>query len=122
MVDRRLTFDSLKTNYGDCYSTTTGKFTCIYSGLYFFALSLIKERANHSIENMAYCYIYKNDKKLMYTQTDPRDDDTDNGSYETSAFLVVHLNQGDKVYVGWCSGQTSINEHSSFSGFLLQSD
>lgn len=122
MVDRTLTFDFLRTNYGDCYSTTTGKFTCSYSGLYFFALSLIKERANHSIAYLASCYIYKNGIPQMFIETDPRDDETDNGSYETSAFIVVHLNQGDTVYAGSCSKQSSINKHSSFSGFLLQSD
>ena len=113
---------SLKTNYGNGYSTSTGKFTCYYPGLYFFALSLIKERAAHFDADMAYCHIYKSGSSLIYTITDPRDDDTDNGSYETSAFIVVHLNRGDTVYVGGCSGSTSINGHSSFSGFLLKSD
>ena len=122
VVSGVLKFDSIKTNYGNRYSTSTGKFTCNHAGLYFFALSLIKERAAHSTADMAYCYIMKNTSNLIYTQTDPRDDDTDNGSYETSAFIVVHLNSGDTVYAGGCTATDHLNSYSSFSGVLLRAD
>ena len=112
----------MKSNYGNGYSAITGKFTCYYPGLYFFALSLIKERADHAHADLAVCWIYKNSNRMMKAYTDPNDDSTDYGAYEASTFFVVHLNRGDAVYVGGCTASGSINEYSSFSGFLLKSD
>ena len=68
---------------------------------------------------MISCYIYKNTSDLVLTAINPTDDDTDKGSYETSAFLVVHLSRGDQVYVK-CYDR--LDDYSSFSGFLVQSD
>ena len=70
---------------------------------------------------MVSCYIRKNGISLIGTITDPRDDDTDNGSYETSAFLVIHLSNGDTVDVGSCLA-TKLESLSSFTGFLLKAD
>ena len=122
MVSGILKFHSVKTNYGGGYSSSTGKFTCNHAGLYYFSLSLIKERANHTVADMAYCYIKKNSDSLIWTHTDPSDDDTDDGSYETSAFIVIHLTYGDNVYVGGCSSSSSLDGYSSFSGFLIRAD
>ena len=112
-------FDSVKTNYGSGYSPSTGKFTCSHPGLYYFSTSLIKYRDTTVIVDLIVCYIYKNLASLIETSTDPADDDTDKGSYETSAFITVHLSRGDQVYVK-CSGK--LEAWSSFSGFLIQSD
>ena len=114
-------FSYIKSNIGSRYSSSTGQFTCNYPGLYYFSVSLIKYRTDHSSADMVNCYIRKNNLNLVNTITDPRDDDTDNGSYETSAFLVIHLNRGETVDVGGCSA-TKLDSRSSFTGFLLKAD
>ena len=113
-------FDFIKTNYGSGYSSSTGKFTCSHPGLYYFSASLIKRRDTSNKVDFIRCYIYKNTAWQIETKTDPTDDDTDKGSYETSAFITVHLSRGDQVYVKCTSGKLS--SYSSFSGFLIQSD
>lgn len=115
-----LQFSSVKTNIGNRYSGSTGAFICGHPGLYFFALSLIKRRASSGTD-MVYCYIRKNGVNMIYTKIDPNDTYADNGSYGTSTFLVVHLSSGDTVDVGSCSLQRSIDNYSTFSGFLLKS-
>ena len=112
-------FTSVKENYGSGYSSSTGKFTCSHPGLYYFSTSLIKSRDYTHPVDMISCYIYKNTSDLVLTAINPTDDDTDKGSYETSAFLVVHLSRGDQVYVK-CYDR--LDDYSSFSGFLVQSD
>ena len=112
-------FYNEKTNYGSGYSSTTGKFTCSIPGLYFFSTSLIKLRDTTNKVDYINCYIKKNTSFLIQTNIDPADDDTDKGSYETSAFIVVHLSRGDQVYVA-CGEK--LEHYSSFSGFLIQSD
>ena len=113
-------FTSVKVNYGYGYSSSTGKFTCRYPGLYYFSTSLIKLRNTANPIDWIRCYIYKNTSSLVQTAIDPTDDDTDKGSYETSAFIVVHLSWGDQVYVKCDTG--TLDGASSFSGFLVQSD
>ena len=112
-------FYSVKNNYGSGYSSSTGKFTCSHPGLYYFSTSLIKPRTTPPVDRIL-CYIYKNTSSLVETFIDPTDDDTDKGTYETSAFIVVHLTLGDQVYVKCNVGKLSMD--SSFSGFLVQSD
>ena len=113
-------FDFVETNYGSGYSSSTGKFTCSHPGLYYFSTSLIKERTSSRQVDYINCYINKNNSFLIRTYIDPTDDDTDKGSYETSAFIVVHLSPGDQVYVKCQYGK--LNVHSSFSGFLIHYD
>ena len=115
-------FTNIKSNVGSRYSSSTGQFTCNLPGLYYFSVSLIKSREAHSASDMAHCALRKNGNRLVDTITDPRDDDTDNGSYETSAFLVIHLSSGETVDVGSCSSDTKLESRSSFTGFLLKSD
>ena len=111
-------FSSVKNNYGSGYSPSTGKFTCSHPGLYYFSASLIKYRSP-SVDLIG-CSILKNTTNLIDTHTDPNEAQADYGSYETSAFIVVHLSQGDQVYVKCTSG--GLDNYSSFSGFLIQSD
>ena len=114
-------FPSIKSNIGNRYSSSTGQFTCNYPGLYYFSVSLIKLRTDIVHAEMVSCSIRKNGINVVNTITDPRDDDTDNGSYETSAFLVIHLSSGETVNVGGCSA-TKLQSQSSFTGFLLKAD
>ena len=115
-----MTFDYVHTNYGSGYSSSTGKFTCSHPGLYYFSTSLIKLRDTTNKVDHISCYINKNTSTLVNTGIDPTDDDTDKGSYETSAFIAVHLFRGDQVYIGCGIGK--LGGYSSFSGFLIHSD
>ena len=117
-----LRFTDVKTNLGYRYSSSTGKFTCNHPGLYYFSLSLIKARQPTAVADWVSCFIRKNGIPMMFAAIDPTDDDTDNGTYETSAFLLVHLGNGDTVDVGICSVASSIDNTSSFTGFLLKAD
>ena len=120
LSDSVVQFDSVMTNYGSGYSSSTGNFTCSHPGLYYFSASLIKLRDINNKVDILRCFMYKNTAYLIETCTDPTDDDTDKGSYETSAFITVHLSRGDQVYVKCTLGK--LDYRSSFSGFLIQSD
>ena len=113
-------FTSVKENYGSGYSSSTGKFTCSHPGLYFFSTSLTE--FIEALHNPLYCYIHKNNATLIQTHTYIMEDNIKNigATYETSAFIVVHLSQGDQVYVNCTS--YFLYKCSSFSGFLVQSD
>ena len=114
-----LRFTSIKATYGSEYSTSTGIFTCRYPGLYFFSLSLIKRRDSDE-PDYVYCYIKMNGVNKIRTYIDPNDHYADHGSYGTSTSLVIRLAYGDRVNVGGCSAQDTIDQYSTFSGFLLK--
>ena len=116
-----LRFTSVKSNIGSGYASTTGVFTCKHPGLYYFSLSLIKQRAS-SKPNNVYCYIRKNGTYRIYTYINPGDRYADYGSYGTSVSLVIHLAAGDQIDIGGCSPDGTIFSLSTFSGFLLKAD
>ena len=61
-------FYSAKTNYGSGYSSSTRKFTCSHPGLYYFSVSLIKERDYYNIVDSVVCIIYENTVALISTK------------------------------------------------------
>ena len=119
-ISGTIRFTHVFTNIGRQYNTTTGVFTCQFSGLYAFTLTIFKDRG----ESLAYCKIRKNGSNIVSAFTDP-DSNSDNGLYSGTNSAVLHLVHGDKVDVGDCSYLTSIQSHddtSSFSGFLIKAD
>ena len=113
-------FTHVFTNIGGHYSTSTGVFTCQYSGLYAFTLTIIKEGGY----NRAYCKIRKNGSNIVLAWTD-LDSNSDGGFYSATNSMVLHLVHGDKVDVGRCSPIASIHSNwdtSSFSGFMIKAD
>ena len=113
-------FTRVITNIGGQYSTTTGVFTCQYSGLYAFTLNIMKQRGHDT----AYCKIRKNGSNIVVAWTEP-DSNSDGGYYSATNSAVLHLVQGDTVDVGFCSPIASIYSTtitSSFSGFLIKAD
>ena len=110
----------MESAYGNGFSSATGIFTCNQPGLYYFSSSLVKTRSYSTRIDQIICYMYKNSNRVTYTRTDPTDDDTDFGSYETSMFHITHLSFGDQVYIKCTSG--SLEVWSTFSGFLIVSD
>lgn len=105
------------------FDRLSGRFTCRYSGVYYFSLSLVKVKTPGKSYTSVTCAIFKNDVNTgAKAYTDPTDDDTDKGSYEGSAFVVLHLNKGDHVSLGDCSSASSLDASTSFSGFLINAD
>ena len=112
---RVVVFSSTRLNIGNHYSTSTGKFTCYYPGVYVFSLNLYKKTGASRV----YCYIRKNNS--WYAKADVPSE-SQSGFYESSASTIFHLNRGDTVDVGTCSNADDIDNATSFTGFLLKAD
>ena len=106
---------SLRLNIGNHYSTSTGKFTCYYPGVYVFSLNLYKR----SGASRVYCYIRKNGSDVALAEVPS---ESEIGIYESSASTILHLNRGDTVNVGSCYNADGIHWFTSFTGFLLKAD
>ena len=109
------------TNIGGHYSTTTGVFTCVYPGIYYFALHILRDSGS----TIAYCHIRKNGSNVVEVYSKPETASSD--SYDgTTNSVVLHLVGGDKVDLGGCSAistiQVNYDYDTTFSGFLLKAD
>ena len=108
-----LIFPETKLNIGNDYDTTTGQFTCRYPGIYVFSVNLYCSDAGNRVK----CHIMKNRGTVSFANTP---------SFakwlEGSGSTIVHLELGDKVYVGSCVGADNILDRTTFNGFLLQAD
>ena len=115
-----MTFSKVLTNIENRYNNITGEFTCNRPGLYYFSLSLSKARTSGRVYDRIWCHIRKNGNDMIRAWLDPTDDTTDDGGYEASNFLLLHLNVGDIVDVGNCQRDTpAYGTDSSFTGFLV---
>ena len=110
-------FSYVQTNIGGNYNATSGQYTCPYSGIYIFFLSLYKS----SKVNNAYCRIKRNTSVIGYAYAYGGSHNA-GGTDEGSTTLIVRLAAGDVVYIGDCTGANTINEYSRFSGSLLKAD
>ena len=106
-------FEFATLNIGYHYSTTTGKYTCYYPGIYVFSLNLYKKTG----ANRVYCYIRKNGSVFAMAIVQ-----SESEYGESSASTVLRLARGDTVDVGSCLNPSFINSHTSFIGFLLKAD
>ena len=103
-------------NIGGHYSTTTGRYTCYYPGIYVFSLNLYKgSRASGEV----YCDIRKNGSNVALANVP---NEGVYGYYESSASTVLRLARGDTVDVGSCNNPSNIHKYTSFIGFLLKAD
>ena len=109
-----LIFQSTRTNIGNHYDNTTGKFIAQYAGIYVFILNLYKFTGADRV----YCYIRKNGNAVSLAFFPPESERIS----ENSGSTVVHLDPGDKVDVGGCANPSDISCYTSFIGFLLQAD
>ena len=48
--------------------------------------------------------------------------DSGNGLNGSSGSILLHLNPGDEVYVGYCENPSIIDNWTTFIGFLLKAD
>ena len=114
-------FSHYITNIGGHYSTTTGVFTCVYPGLYYFALHILKTPGSNS----ASCRIRKNGSNIVEVFVHPSSTSSNNYGGTTNS-VVLHLVRGDKVDLGGCTAISTIQVDSdydtTFSGFLLKAD
>ena len=113
-------FTHVLTNIGGHYNTTTGVFTCQYSGLYAFTLNIMKQRGR----DYASCFIRKNGSDIFTAWIDP-DSNSDGGWNSATNSVVLHLVHGDIVDVVGGSPIANIHTNtdtSSFSGFLIKAD
>ena len=107
----------VKYNSGDHYNISSGRFTCVYSGVYMFSLNLYKDRSAVG----AWCWIRKNGAYQVIATAEPKDSAPE-GWNEGSGSFVTHLAKGDYVDLGECTPASSIYHYSSFSGTLIQPD
>ena len=108
-------------NQGSHYNTTTGRFCPEYSGTYLFHLDLYKMSQADRVQ----CGIFKSfpdggQTSLSFASVAGETSKT--GDYESSTTAIVHLEQGDCVYVGFCVGYNNMNFATAFVGTLLNKD
>lgn len=110
-----ITFRNITSNIGNHFNSTSGKFTCVYPGMYFFTMSLYQALTSYD----AHCFIRINSGQWMYvfSSTGPY-----RGYFQSSNSGVIHLNRGDTVDLGRCSAASTMDWMSIFTGFLLSSD
>ncbi|XP_045159709.2 complement C1q-like protein 2 [Mercenaria mercenaria] len=118
-------YTTVNINEGKDFNPSAGIFTCSKPGVYYFTATLIKKRADVSVDrvDLVQCYIYKNMSPQILLYADPTDNDTDKGHAAISNSVVLRLDTDDIVYLGWCDDpNTSLEKWTSFSGFLLYPD
>ena len=113
------TFDSVETNIGGCYNSSTGKFTAPIAGIYFFGaniLSMDNTNANGFI-------IVKNDASVVSNELGrARSHDGGHLHNTISLSVTVSLSASDTVFCHVSEGSMyggSSNPWCTFSGHLV---
>ncbi|XP_070541974.1 complement C1q subcomponent subunit B-like [Ptychodera flava] len=109
-------YDKVYSNVGNGYSSSTGKFTCSVSGIYFFMISGMRI---HSHSHFMYICLMKNNEKLpcVYVHNSGQ---RHYGAASNS--VIIDLEAGDEVWVRLGYGHalySDSNEYASFTGYLL---
>ena len=79
----------------------TGKFTCPYSGIYVFVVTIYKIDLSLPDYTYIYCYIRENGSNLIQVESHVTSDSFES-SFESSNFAVIDLVKGDYVDIGYC--------------------
>ena len=109
-------FDSVQSNFGGYYSSTTYTFRCPYTGVYLFNCGI------NSYESYLMCDIVKDHVLLGSAYAEHIQDETH--SYpQASAIVIVQCNAGQNV---WTEAQSAVpylsvahSRSTQFVGFLL---
>ena len=112
-----ITFTDIKSNIGSHFNPTTGKYTCVYHGLYFFAVSIYQKNNNHNTE----CYMRKNGSNVIRAAANSGTGH-ENGFFEGSNSVFLHLNRGDVIDLKGNFRANTMDQLTSFTGFLVKSD
>ncbi|GAA6229248.1 golgin subfamily A member 3-like [Lates japonicus] len=111
-----LRFSKVFTNIGKAYSPTTGFFTAPVKGVYFFRFTV----CGHREEGIG-VQLFHNKKSIIYNvQSWPYNSES-HFEYQSNA-VILELNAGDELYLvlpEWDTMFDNLNNHSTFSGFLL---
>ena len=117
-VNAKVIFNTIKTNNGNHYSTTTGLFTAPISGNYFFHSSIRKASSGVGYFGLG---IYKNDVQQMKNRSYAAA-----GGFTNTVpiSIVLTLSAGDTVYIyaestGVGGNSDSQWDTSFFTGFLI---
>ena len=103
-------------NIGLHYDNTTGKYCAEHTGTYMFQLHLYKQFQG----GLVTCKIKKNSDTIAAAQVPS--ETVKPGFYEGSTSSIVHLEKGDKVYVGDCVNFNNLFQWTAFNGVLLDLD
>ncbi|XP_077984513.1 uncharacterized protein LOC144439122 [Glandiceps talaboti] len=113
-----IVYDKVYSNDGNGYSTSTGKFTCPVSGMYYFMISGIRHNNSY---NFHMCLI-KNTTQLpcIYAHNS-------GGRHHGAASnsVIIDADQGDEIWVRLSGGYavfSNRNEYTTFTGYLLYSN
>ncbi|XP_061571447.1 complement C1q-like protein 2 [Cololabis saira] len=113
-----LKFDDVITNLGNNYDSSTGKFTCHVSGIYFFTYHVLMRGGDGTSMWADLC-------KNGQVRASAIAQDADQNYDYASNSAVLHLDSGDEVYVKLDGGKAhggNNNKYSTFSGFILYPD
>ncbi|XP_053375329.1 complement C1q-like protein 4 [Mercenaria mercenaria] len=117
-----LTFATVISNDGDAFNSSTGKFICPISGMYYFSLHLVTVTEDTFIQMG--CYITKNglNKVRVYTEAPENGAFRSQTIYGVSNSVYLKLAKGDVVTAGDCNrnAEAKLKSWSSFSGYLVR--
>ncbi|XP_078419746.1 uncharacterized protein LOC144693706 [Cetorhinus maximus] len=100
------------------YNEETGKFTCPYSGVYFFSYHITVYTKDVKVG------LYKNNKVIIFTYDQFQNNNVD----QAGGSVAIHLDEGDEVWLQVYGDNTfngiyaDNNNDSIFTGFLLYPD
>jgi len=114
-------FPNVILNTGGDYNTDTGVFTCRIPGLYWFSATIGKHWGVNV--DLVSCHIRLNGWMKIYLYADPHADNALDG-YTSTGSVAFQLQTGDRVHVGYCSNEKSIDNSdlTHFSGMLVRPD
>jgi len=118
---KNVRFDTVLTNQGNDYNSSSGVFTCRIAGLYWFSASITKSYTDN--DGSTYCYIMINDSNKMFMWH--YEQNVLHALFSMTASGGFHLNRGDRVQVGNCADPGFLYSggmESFFSGFLNKPD
>ncbi|XP_077997644.1 uncharacterized protein LOC144450794 [Glandiceps talaboti] len=111
-----IVYDKVYSNDGNGYSTSTGKFTCPVSGMYYFMISALRHNSNH-----LYVCLIKNTTRLPCIFVH-NSGGRSHGAASNS--VIIDIDHGDEIWVRLVSGTavySDSNEYTTFTGYLLYS-
>ncbi|XP_077998033.1 uncharacterized protein LOC144451134 [Glandiceps talaboti] len=112
-----IVYDKVYSNDGNGYNTSTGKFTCPVSGMYYFMISALQ----HNSYNLHVC-LMKNTTQLPCIHV------RNSGGRQYGAAsnsVIIDVDQGDEIWARLYSGYavySSGYEFTTFTGYLLYSN
>uniref|UniRef100_A0A8C6J3T8 Uncharacterized protein n=1 Tax=Melopsittacus undulatus TaxID=13146 RepID=A0A8C6J3T8_MELUD len=112
--NRPIKFDKVLYNSLNDYNSATGKFTCKYSGVYYFTYHITVYSRNVRVA------LVKNGIKMLHTV-----DRYQSGEDQASGATILELQGGDEVWLQAHHGETfnglfaDADDDTTFSGFLL---